>query len=472
MRKKILSGLTALILSFSFIVPAFAEDDIDKFSMINQMAIYVEQNYKFGVTSEQLKNRALEYMLKNNDTDLDNVLAAMLGSLDDYTRYFTKEQYEEFTGALTASLCGIGVMVRAVKSGAAVIGLLPDSPAEKAGIRVFDVITAVGDKSIAGMDMTGAASLIQGEEATAVSLTVWRPGEDTTYKLDIVRSNVEESTVSWKKLDGETAYISFTSLTLNSDVFMRRTLREIDEAGIKKIVLDLRDNGGGYLEATVNICSMFVPEGVVGYIDYKDPDKLETFYSDNKNPKYQLAVLINGNTASGAELLSGTIQDTGVGKLFGEQSFGKGTVQTTAALKNGGAVKLTIGKYYTANKQDVAKNHINPDVEVQNSYYKVKEENFSEVDFDNAVKEGTVGKHVLAVEERLAALGFMENADETADSETMDAIALFKTTYGADPEREADINFLAYINSIDYSKVYKTNDRQLKAAWDYLKGLK
>ena len=253
---------------------------------------------------------------------------------------------------------------------------------------------------------------------------------------------------------------------------MRKALGEIDEAGIKKIVLDLRDNGGGYLEATVNICSMFVPEGVVGYIDYKDPNKLETFYSDNKNPKYQLAVLINGNTASGAELLSGTIQDTGVGKLFGEQSFGKGTVQTTAQLKNGGAIKLTIGKYYTAKKQDVAKNHINPDVAVENSYYKINDSSFHEIDFDNEVKEGSVGDNVLAIEERLAALGYLDEADNVADADTMEAVALLKTAYGSDPIKKADIDFLAYINSIDYSKIYKTNDRQLKAAWDYLKGLK
>ena len=472
MRKRLFSGLLALLLCLSFMVPAFAEDEVDKFSIINQIAIYAEQNYKFGVTSEQLKNRALEYMLENNDTDLDNVLTAMLGSLDDYTRYFTKEQYENFTGALTASLRGIGVRVRAVKSGAAVIGVLSGSPAEKAGIKAFDIITAVGDKSLAGLTMDEAASLIQGDEATSVSLSVKRAGEENELNFDIVRANVEESTVSWSKLDDETAYISFSSLTLNSDVFMRKVLGEIDEAGIKKIVLDLRDNGGGYLEATVNICSMFVPEGVVGYIDYKDPNKLETFYSDNKNPKYQLAVLINGNTASGAELLSGTIQDTGVGKLFGEQSFGKGTVQTTAQLKNGGAIKLTIGKYYTAKKQDVAKNHINPDVAVENSYYKINDSSFHEIDFDNEVKEGSVGDNVLAIEERLAALGYLDKADNVADADTMEAVALLKTSYGSDPIKKSDIDFLAYINSIDYSKIYKTNDRQLKAAWDYLKGLK
>lgn len=471
MFKRITSAILTAVLSIGLIFPISAEYEIDKFQLINQVAIYAEQNYKFGVTSEQLKNRALEYILENGDTDVDNVLAAMLGSLDDYTRYFTKEEYEAFTGALTASLCGIGVVVRKVKSGAAVIEVLEHSPAEKAGIKQFDIITSVDGNDVSGKTISEISEIIQGEEATVVKVGVKREGEENNLFFNIVRANVEESPISWKKLDDETAYISFTSLTLNSDVFMKEALEEIDKEGIKKIVLDLRDNGGGYLDATVNICSMFVPEGVVGYIDYKDPEKLETFYSDNKNPKYKLAVLINGNTASGAELLSGTVQDTGVGKLFGEQSFGKGTVQTTAQMRNGGAIKLTIGKYYTAKKQDVAKNHINPDVEVQNSYVKVNEEKLEPVDFDNEIKAGSSGKNVLAIEQRLVILGFMEEADEIADEGTMKAVALMKSAYGADPTVKADIDFLSYLNSVDYSELYTTNDRQLKAAWDYLKGI-
>ncbi len=472
MRKKILSCLLSVILCISFVLPICAENTaLDKFELVNQVALFLEQNYKFGVTSEQLKNTALEYMLQNSDTDVDHVLAAMLGSLDDYTRYFTDEEYKSFTGVLTASLKGIGVTVKKVKSGVAVTDVLEYSPAEKAGIRLFDVITAVDGTEVKGMDVDSVAALIRGDEGTSVRIGVKRIGEEETLYFDIVRANVEQSPVYFSKLDDETAYIYLSQLTLNSDVFIREALNEIDKWGIKKIVLDLRDNSGGYLDATVNICGMFVPEGVVGYIDYKDPEKLETFYSENKNPKYKLAVLINGNTASGAELLSGTIQDTGVGKLFGEQSFGKGTVQTTLALRNGGAIKVTIGKYYTAKKQDVAKNHINPDFEVENSYIKINEERFEPLDFDNLIAEGTQGKNVLAIEERLKALGYLDEADENADKATMEAIALLKTAYGQDPDFNADIDFLSYINSIEYDRIYTTNDRQFKAAYDYLKGL-
>lgn len=472
MRKRLLALLTCFLLCASLVMPVGAAEVSDKFTLINQIALYIEQNYKFNTTSELVKNRALEYMLKTGDTDIDNILDAMMDNLDDYSRYFTEEEYADFTEALTASLRGIGVSVRKVKGGCAVLDVLSYSPAEKAGVKKFDVITEIDGKDIADLSIDEISSLIRGEEATTVKIAVKRIGQEQTLYFDIIRANVEESTVSWKKLDDETAYIEFTSLTLNSDVFMKAALDEIDKCGIKKIVLDLRDNTGGYLDATVNICSMFVPEGPVGYIDYKDPEKLETFYSDNKKPKYSLAVLINGNTASGAELLSGTIQDYGIGKLFGEKSFGKGTVQTTLQLKNGGAIKLTIGKYYTAKKQDVAKDHVNPDVKVENSYMKMSTDGFEELDFDNAVTLGSEGKHVLAIEQRLELLGLMDSSDEVADSETMDAIALMKTYYGEAPSYETDINFLSYLNSFDYESHYTVNDRQLEAAYNYLKGIK
>lgn len=472
MRKRLLAFLTVLLLCTSLIIPVGAAEVSDKFTLINQIALYIEQNYKFNTTSELVKNRALKYMLESGDTDVDNILAAMMDGLDDYSRYFTEEEYTEFSDALTASLRGIGVSVIKVKGGCAVLDVLSHSPAEKAGVKKYDVITEIDGKSIADLTIDEISALIRGEEATSVKIAVKRMGQEQKLGFDIIRANVEESTVSWKKLDDDTAYIEFTSLTLNSDVFMKAALDEIDKCGIKKIVLDLRDNTGGYLDATVNICSMFVPEGPVGYIDYKDPEKLETFYSDNKKPKYSLAVLINGNTASGAELLSGTIQDYGIGKLFGEKSFGKGTVQTTLQLKNGGAIKLTIGKYYTAKKQDVANDHINPDVKVENSYIKMSTDGFEELDFDNEVTLRSKGKHVLAIEQRLKLLGLMDMADEVADSATMDAIALMKTYYGEAPSYETDINFLSYLNSFDYESHYTVNDRQLEAAYDYLKGIK
>ncbi len=473
MRKKIYSLILVIILTFSMLIPVHGEEaEVDGFRLVNEISLYTELVYKFGVTSVQMKNRALEYILSTGDTNLDNVIKAMFKGMDDYSTYFTEEEYAAFAESVNASLCGIGVSCVNGKEGEIIVEVIKGSPAEKMGIKKFDTIVSADGVSLKGLSLDEAVTYIKGEAGTTVKIGILRDGEEEILYYNLVRANVEMSPITWEKLDDETAYIKIDTLTLNADVYMRKALSEIDKEGIGKIVLDLRDNPGGYLEATVNICDMLFPEGVVGYVDYKDPEKLETYYSKNKNPKYKLAVLINGGTASGAEFLSGGIQDTGVGVLFGEQSFGKGTVQTTRALLNGGAIKVTIAKYYTAAKQDVAKDHINPDFLVENSYKKLNEDNFEAINFDEKIEIGSTGKSVLAIEERLSALGYMEEADENFTEETMEAVRYFKASNGMGAAPVVDIDFLAYINNIEYNEMYYTVDRQLDAAHEYLKGLK
>ena len=471
MRKNITAVVISVILIFSLIIPVNAEMNIDAFTFINQMSFYIEQNYKFGVTSVQLKNAAMQYMLSTGDTDTDNVLRAMMDILDEHSIYMTEKEYENFTNSVNATLCGIGVTVVINKAGAMVVEIHRFSPAEKAGIKKYDIITSVNGENIAGCELAKATELMKGEAGTTVNIGIKHLGSEETVYYDIVRGNVEVSPVTWKKLSEDTAYISISSLTLNADLYVKDALKEIDKLGIKKIVLDLRDNPGGHITSTVNICEMFMPEGPVAYIDYKNPEKMETYYSENKNPKYSLAVLINGNTASGAELLSGGIQDTKVGVIFGESSYGKGTAQNTVGLINGGAVKLTVAKYYTAGKQDVAKNKINPDFEVKNSYKQVNEEKFEPLDFDLEYIVGSEGKGVLAIEQRLEVLGYMDEADEVFTEETMEAVQEYKAYNGMLPLAVVDFDFIAYLNNVEYNKMYIEVDKQLEAATKYLEEL-
>ncbi len=466
--------LRALILSFvlilSLIVPVHGEET-NYFDIVNHISMYAEQNYKFGITSIQLKNRALEYMLSTGDTNIDNVLKAMFDGLDDYSVYFTEEEFNAFLGDVNASLCGIGASVVKGKEGSVIVEVLPFSPAEKAGLKKYDTIVSVDGLSIAGMTVSEATQYTRGEAGTTVNIGIKRLGENETLYFDIVRANVETNPVTLKILDEETAYIGLSILSVNSDVFMKEALGKVDELGIKKIVLDLRDNPGGHITSTVNICEMFMPEGPVGYVDYKDPAKMETYYSENKNPKYSLAVLINGNTASGAEFLSGGLQDTKVGVLFGETSYGKGTVQTTRELANGGGIKLTVAKYYTAGKQDVASDKINPDFEIKNSYRQLREEAFEALDFETEFNVGSIGKGVLAIEQRLCVLGYMEEADENFDEETMNAVRTFKAYNNMGTDPLVNFDFIAYLNNIEYDKQYEEVDRQLEAALEYLGGI-
>ena len=471
MRKKISALILMFIMILSFALPCNAAE-VNGFDIVNIVSLYAEQNYKFGVTSVQMKNRALNYMLSTGDTDIDNVLNAMFKGLDDYSVYFTEEEYAAFLGDVNASLCGIGASVIKGREGSVILEVIPFSPAEKAGLKRFDVIVSVDGVDISGMPVSEATKYTKGEAGTTVKIGVKRIGEEDILYYDIVRANVETSPVFWKKIDDETAYISLSILSVNADLFMKETLKEIDKLGIKKIILDLRDNPGGHIGSTVNICEMFMPEGPVGYVDYKDPSKMETYYSENKNPKYKLAVLINGNTASGAEFLSGGLQDTKVGVLFGETSFGKGTVQHTKELANGGAIKLTVAKYYTAGKQDVANDKIKPDFEVKNAYRQVKEDAFSPLDFETEFKVGSKGEGVLAIEQRLVVLGYMDEADEEFTEETMDAVRILKASNGMSIDECVEFDFIAFLNNVEYDKMYEEVDRQFESAYKYLKELK
>lgn len=468
MRKKIGALILVLIMALGMIYPSGAAE-VSNFDIVNMVSLYAEQSYKFGITSVQLKNKALDYMLSTGDTDIDNVLKAMFNGLDDYTVYFTKEEYEEFLGDVSATLCGIGANVVKGRDGSVILEVIPFSPAEKAGLKPFDVIVSVDGTDITEMSVSEATKYTRGEAGTTVKVGIKRIGEENIIYYDIVRANVETSPVTWRKLDDETAYISLSILSINADFFMREALKEIDKLGIKKIILDLRDNPGGHIGSTVNICEMFMPAGPVGYVDYKDPEKMETYYSENKNPEYKLAVLINGNTASGAEFLSGGIQDTKVGVLFGETSFGKGTVQHTRELTNGGAVKLTVAKYYTAGKQDVARDKINPDFEVKNAYRQLKEDAFKPLDFETEFKVGSKGEGVLAIEQRLVVLGYMYEADEEFTEETMNAVRTLKASNGMSVEECVEFDFIAFLNNVEYDKMYEEVDRQFEAAYNYLK---
>ncbi len=470
MRKKLKALILVFIMVISFALPVRAAE-VSGFDIVNMVSLYVEQSYKFGVTSVQMKNKALDYMLSTGDTDIDNVLKAMFEGLDDYSVYFTDEEYIEFLGDVNATLCGIGASVVKGRDGSVILDIIPHSPAEKAGLKKFDSIVSVDGVNVVGMPVAEATKYTKGEAGTTVKIGIRRLGEEEIIYYDIVRANVETSPVTWKKLDDETAYISLSILSVNADFFMKEALSEIDKLGIRKIILDLRDNPGGHIGSTVNICEMFMPEGPVGYVDYKDPEKMETYYSENKNPKYSLAVLINGNTASGAEFLSGGIQDTKVGVLFGETSFGKGTVQHTRELTNGGAIKLTVAKYYTAGKQDVANDKINPDFEVKNAYRQIKEDAFAPLDFETEFKVGSKGEGVLAIEERLTVLGYMDSADEEFTEETMEAVRTFKAYNGMSVAETVEFDFIAFLNNIEYDKQYEEVDRQFEAAYEYLKGL-
>ncbi len=262
-----------------------------------------------------------------DDELLKGATAGMLNSLDDYTTFYTPQEAELFWEDMSGEFGGIGIVMEVHREGITVVEVFSPSPAEDAGIMQGDMILEADGHSLLNATADEAASIIRGELGTKVRLKVLPCGGKETKYIDVVRDTVKINPVKYE-IRGGIGYIKLERFNENADEFMTEALNEIEKKGITKIILDLRDNPGGDVDQAVAVARKFVPEGVITTLDYKSEKYSDRVYrSELKSPKFELAVLVNGMSASASELLSAAVQDTGVGKLVGTKTFGKAKFQ-------------------------------------------------------------------------------------------------------------------------------------------------
>lgn len=330
------------------------------------------------------------------ETDLkeleSGLYRGLMSGLDDpYAVYYDETEYKELQESVSGTYCGIGVMVsQNIKTGlVTVIKVFKDSPGEKAGILPGDILYKVGDVEVATEDLDLIVSKhIKGMEGTVVRLTVVRGSEQVELKA--VREQIEVPTVEYKLLTDDTGYVAVSQFDLvTADQFIK-AVEDMETNGMKRMVIDLRGNPGGVLDSAVDMAAYLLPEGKFdGTIVYTEDKngKGERYYCknglisfegtnpQNTNPRYPkkdgheldmpIAVLINENSASAAELFSGCLQDYGWATIVGTTSFGKGIVQNLIPLTDGSAIKLTTEKYFTPSGFCLHEIGITPDVEVE-----------------------------------------------------------------------------------------------------------
>lgn len=302
------------------------------------------------------------------DKLLEGAIKGMVEALDDpYSSFLPPHIYRRLEEQVQGSYGGVGLLItlEEKEKRPVVVSPFKGTPAQKAGIKSGDYILAIDNRDTAGMDLETAASLMQGEPGTRVELTILRPGEKEPRRYTLVRETIKIPTVDGQMLPGYPGigYISLSMFNEQTGRDLGRLLEEMRQQGLKSLVLDLRNNPGGSLQAAVEVASYFVPKGPVVYI--VDQKKTEALQASGKNIKIPLAVLVNKGSASAAEIVAGAIQDTGSGVLVGETTFGKGVVQTVFPLRGGAAVKLTTHKYLTPAKKDIDKSGITPDYHVK-----------------------------------------------------------------------------------------------------------
>lgn len=303
-------------------------------------------------------------------------LAGMMKSLNDpYTTYLTPKEYKRLNEIMQGgNFSGVGIYIeldKENKSRLMVVKPIEGTPAYRAGLLAGDYIILIDGQSTEGIDIQRAQDLIRGRSGTKVSLTIERKSENNKYKrheYTLVRENIHVKSVASKVLDGNLGYVELSTFGEFTGRELEDSLQVLEKGNINGIILDLRNNGGGYITAALEVTSKFLPRGstVVSVVDRNN--KVRSYPAKgSRHPQLPLIVLVNKFSASASEITAGALQDHGRAKLVGEGTFGKASVQTIHPLEaeyGGGALKLTTAKYLTPNGRDIMKKGIAPDVQV------------------------------------------------------------------------------------------------------------
>jgi carboxyl-terminal processing protease len=298
---------------------------------------------------------------------LDGAKAGLVAAAGDpYTVYLTKTQAQALNDDLSGQLSGIGVEVGSKNNAVTVIAPVAGTPAATAGLRPGDVIAEVNGQDISSLSLDAVVALIRGKAGTQVKLTVVRPGTSTPINLTITRANLTIPSVTWSMKGSDIGYIDITTFGTDTSSLIAQAATSLKSQGATKIILDLRNNGGGYLSAGVDVASEFLPQGKLIVEQRRGDVSIDKEYSNGSAVLAGMPtiVLINGGSASASEIVSGALHDNGAAKLLGEQSFGKGSVQEIESLPGGAELKVTVAHWFTPDGVNINKTGLTPDIKV------------------------------------------------------------------------------------------------------------
>ena len=313
---------------------------------------------------------------------LEDAIAGMVRGLDPHSDYLIKEAFDNLQEHTNGEFGGLGIEVGMKDGFVHVIAPLDDTPAQKAGIKAGDLITKLGDTPIQGMSLSDAVKLMRGKIGESIRITIMREGVDAPFEVELIRAAIKIRSVRNRLLEPGFGYVRISEFQANTGQDLLDALAKLqkDEA-LKGLVLDLRNNPGGVLQAAVAVSDAFLDEGLIVYTEGRIArSELEFKATDDVAiGNVPLIVLINGGSASASEIVAGALQDQKRAVIMGTQSFGKGSVQTVVPLSEDRAVKITTARYFTPNGRSIQAQGISPDVVVEDLQFDRKAPNLDQV---------------------------------------------------------------------------------------------
>ncbi len=352
--------MTALISGVSTGIIVYNNSDTIKASTNSNKYLQEFEKAYYNITNS--------YVEKTNERDLINAAITGMSSYlgDPYTGYLDETTSTDLEDRLEGEYYGIGVEISKMESGIQIVTVFKGGPADKAGLEVGDIIVKVNNKSVTESSAEEVSNIIKGGEKENIKISVLRGG--ITLDKEVGRKKVSIPSVESKIIDN-VGYIYISTFSNTTYSQFKEALETLEKEDIKNLIIDVRGNGGGYLNSAVDIAELFIEKGKNIYgLESKGS---KTFYQDETNEKrnYKINILMNGSSASASEILASALKESYNATLIGTKSYGKGTVQETQKLETGGMIKITTAYWLTPNGNKINGKGLNPDIEINGSYY-------------------------------------------------------------------------------------------------------
>ena len=342
---------------------------------------------KIDLFGEVLEKINKEYVDEINQAEsMDSAINGLLQSLDPYSAYMSPESFNDMQTETSGEFGGLGIEVSMESGVVKVISPIDDTPASRAGIKAGDYIVKINDIQVQGKSLSEAVDLMRGPVGSGIDLTIRRSGEKKALTFNIVREVIQIKSVKTELLESNIGYIRLTSFNENSGKQIKQEVQKFEKnKNVKSYILDLRNNPGGLLSQAVKISDFFLNNGeIVSTKSRKKTENRKYFAKkgDITNGK-TLIVLINYGSASASEIVAGALKDHKRAILLGENSYGKGSVQSIIPLKNDGAIRLTVAKYYLPSGKSISEVGVSPDIEIneENDDFRIKTETDNQLDY-------------------------------------------------------------------------------------------
>jgi len=372
-KKAILNFLTFILILFLF----------------NQKVISSENEIyeKIDVFGEVLEKINKEYVDEINQSDsMDSAINGLLQSLDPYSGYMSPEIFNEMQTETSGEFGGLGIEVTMESGVVKVISPIDDTPASKAGIKAGDYIVKINDTQVQGKSLSEAVELMRGPVGSSIELTIRRRGERKALTFNVTREIIQIKSVKAELLEKNIGYIRLTSFNENSAGQIKKEINKFEKnKNLKSYILDLRNNPGGLLSQAIKISDFFLDNGeIVSTKSRQQSENRKWFAKKGDLTKGKtILVLINYGSASASEIVAGALKDHKRAILIGENSYGKGSVQSIIPLKNKGAIRLTVAKYYLPSGKSISEVGVSPDIEIdeESDDFKIKTETDNQLNY-------------------------------------------------------------------------------------------